>query len=135
MCVCNTVCTFCLAHSEYGGFGSVAGKIEIEVKINHEGEVNRLVSGVFFILTHLPFHALSPSPPSLPPSSLPPSLLSPSPPSLSSSLSPTLLSVCVALSLSLSLYLSLFLSLQSTLYASELVLGSHKDTFSRCVSV
>lgn len=26
---------------EYGGFGSVAGKIEIEVKINHEGEVNR----------------------------------------------------------------------------------------------
>uniref|UniRef100_A0A1X7UZY3 Histone-binding protein RBBP4-like N-terminal domain-containing protein n=1 Tax=Amphimedon queenslandica TaxID=400682 RepID=A0A1X7UZY3_AMPQE len=25
---------------EYGGFGSVAGKIEIEVKINHEGEVN-----------------------------------------------------------------------------------------------
>ena len=26
---------------EYGGFGSVTGKIEIEVKINHEGEVNR----------------------------------------------------------------------------------------------
>ena len=51
VCVCNTVCTFCLAHTVYGGFGSVAGKIEIEVKINHEGEVNRLVSGVplFFI--------------------------------------------------------------------------------------
>ena len=30
-------------HTEYGGFGSVAGKIEIEVKINHEGEVNRSV--------------------------------------------------------------------------------------------
>ena len=27
--------------SEYGGFGSVSGKIEIDVKINHEGEVNR----------------------------------------------------------------------------------------------
>ncbi len=27
--------------SEYGGFGSVAGKIEIEIKINHDGEVNR----------------------------------------------------------------------------------------------
>nr|XP_039268179.1 histone-binding protein RBBP4-like [Styela clava] len=26
---------------EFGGFGSVAGKIEIEIKINHEGEVNR----------------------------------------------------------------------------------------------
>lgn len=26
---------------EYGGFGSVSGKIEIEIKINHEGEVNR----------------------------------------------------------------------------------------------
>ena len=30
--------TFCL---EFGGFGSVSGKIEIEIKINHEGEVNR----------------------------------------------------------------------------------------------
>lgn len=29
---------FCL---EFGGFGSVSGKIEIEIKINHEGEVNR----------------------------------------------------------------------------------------------
>ena len=29
--------------TEYGGFGSVAGKIEIEVKINHEGVVNRSV--------------------------------------------------------------------------------------------
>ncbi|TWW67008.1 Histone-binding protein RBBP7 [Takifugu flavidus] len=26
---------------EFGGFGSVSGKIEIELKINHEGEVNR----------------------------------------------------------------------------------------------
>ena len=28
-------------YSEFGGFGSVSGKIEIEIKINHEGEVNR----------------------------------------------------------------------------------------------
>ncbi|CAI2314043.1 unnamed protein product [Caenorhabditis sp. 36 PRJEB53466] len=27
--------------SEYGGFGSVSGKVEPDVKINHEGEVNR----------------------------------------------------------------------------------------------
>ncbi|XP_014882119.1 histone-binding protein RBBP7-like isoform X1 [Poecilia latipinna] len=27
--------------AEFGGFGSVSGKIEIEIKINHEGEVNR----------------------------------------------------------------------------------------------
>ncbi len=26
---------------EYGGFGSVSGKIETDIKINHEGEVNR----------------------------------------------------------------------------------------------
>ena len=26
---------------EYGGFGSVGGKIETDIKINHEGEVNR----------------------------------------------------------------------------------------------
>ena len=26
---------------EFGGFGSISGKIEIEIKINHEGEVNR----------------------------------------------------------------------------------------------
>jgi histone-binding protein RBBP4 len=26
---------------EFGGFGSVSGKIEVEIKINHEGEVNR----------------------------------------------------------------------------------------------
>lgn len=26
---------------EFGGFGAVAGKIEINIKINHEGEVNR----------------------------------------------------------------------------------------------
>ena len=25
---------------EFGGFGSVSGKIEIEIKINHEGEVS-----------------------------------------------------------------------------------------------
>ena len=38
--MCNTVCTVVQSMS---GFGSVAGKIEIEVKINHEGEVNRSV--------------------------------------------------------------------------------------------
>jgi histone-binding protein RBBP4 len=27
--------------AEYGGFGSVSGKIEIDIKINHDGEVNR----------------------------------------------------------------------------------------------
>ena len=26
---------------EFGGFGTVSGKIEIDIKINHEGEVNR----------------------------------------------------------------------------------------------
>lgn len=31
----------CSFSSEFGGFGSVSGKIEIEIKINHEGEVNR----------------------------------------------------------------------------------------------
>lgn len=31
---------FCLS-AEFGGFGSVSGKIEIEIKISHEGEVNR----------------------------------------------------------------------------------------------
>lgn len=31
----------CSSPSEFGGFGSVSGKIEIEIKINHEGEVNR----------------------------------------------------------------------------------------------
>ncbi|CAB1350467.1 unnamed protein product, partial [Coregonus sp. 'balchen'] len=29
------------AQFNFGGFGSVSGKIEIEIKINHEGEVNR----------------------------------------------------------------------------------------------
>ena len=33
--------------SEFGGFGSVSGKIEIEIKINHEGEVNRFVCTAF----------------------------------------------------------------------------------------
>ena len=32
---------FILSSVEYGGFGSVSGKIEIEIKINHDGEVNR----------------------------------------------------------------------------------------------
>ncbi len=27
--------------AEFGGFGSVSGKIDIEIRINHEGEVNR----------------------------------------------------------------------------------------------
>jgi histone-binding protein RBBP4 len=27
--------------SEFGGFGSVTGKIEVEIKMNHDGEVNR----------------------------------------------------------------------------------------------
>lgn len=26
---------------EFGGFGSANGKIEIDIKINHDGEVNR----------------------------------------------------------------------------------------------
>ena len=30
-----------LFYAEYGGFGSVSGKIETDIKINHEGEVNR----------------------------------------------------------------------------------------------
>lgn len=39
-------CTFPCCHgdcvcAEYGGFGSVAGKIEVEIRINHSGEVNR----------------------------------------------------------------------------------------------
>ena len=32
---------FLCCPTEFGGFGSVSGKIEIEIKINHEGEVNR----------------------------------------------------------------------------------------------
>ena len=32
---------FVFSFPEFGGFGSVSGKIEIEIKINHEGEVNR----------------------------------------------------------------------------------------------
>jgi hypothetical protein len=34
-------CNKFILFSEFGGFGSVSGKIEIEIKINHEGEVNR----------------------------------------------------------------------------------------------
>lgn len=35
------MCLFFLLTLEFGGFGSVTGKIECEIKINHEGEVNR----------------------------------------------------------------------------------------------
>jgi hypothetical protein len=35
------IMTLACGISEFGGFGSVSGKIEIEIKINHEGEVNR----------------------------------------------------------------------------------------------
>ena len=38
--MCIMVC-YVFFISEFGGFGSVSGKIEIEIKINHEGEVNR----------------------------------------------------------------------------------------------
>lgn len=37
----NVLKSDCILLSEFGGFGSVSGKIEIEIKINHEGEVNR----------------------------------------------------------------------------------------------
>ena len=43
--------------SEFGGFGSVSGKIEIEIKINHEGEVNRaryMPQNPFIIATKTP---------------------------------------------------------------------------------
>ena len=26
---------------EFGGFGAITGKIDVEIKMNHEGEVNR----------------------------------------------------------------------------------------------
>lgn len=42
---------------EYGGFGSVSGKIEIDIKINHEGEVNRaryMPQSPFIIATKTP---------------------------------------------------------------------------------
>lgn len=32
---------FLFCFLEFGGFGLVSGKIEIEIKINYEGEVNR----------------------------------------------------------------------------------------------
>lgn len=38
---CKPFTCMCLAVLEYGGFGSVGGKIETDIKINHEGEVNR----------------------------------------------------------------------------------------------
>ena len=34
---------------EFGGFGSVSGKIEIEIKINHEGEVSSLYLLVYMM--------------------------------------------------------------------------------------
>ena len=39
---------------EFGGFGSVSGKIEIEIKINHEGEVRCVTvkSNFSFVITH-----------------------------------------------------------------------------------
>lgn len=37
----NTINIFAHLPAEFGGFGSVSGKIEIEIKISHEGEVNR----------------------------------------------------------------------------------------------
>ena len=42
---------------EYGGFGSVSGKIEIDIKINHDGEVNRaryMPQNAFIIGTKTP---------------------------------------------------------------------------------
>ena len=44
--ICFSLSQFDASHydnekGEFGGFGSVSGKIEIEIKINHEGEVNR----------------------------------------------------------------------------------------------
>lgn len=42
---------------EYGGFGSVGGKIETDIKINHEGEVNRaryMPQSPFIIATKTP---------------------------------------------------------------------------------
>ena len=38
---CFLFCFVLFCFLEFGGFGSVSGKIEIEIKINHEGEVNR----------------------------------------------------------------------------------------------
>lgn len=38
--ICTVVHSYIL-FPEFGGFGSVSGKIDIEMKINHEGEVNR----------------------------------------------------------------------------------------------
>ena len=49
---------------EYGGFGSVGGKIETDIKINHEGEVNRYMwsLSVRDILTPIQHTLLPPSP-------------------------------------------------------------------------
>ena len=42
---------------EFGGFGSVSGKIEIEIKINHEGEVSCLDANLY--LAPLELHAMN----------------------------------------------------------------------------
>ena len=34
---------------EFGGFGSVSGKIEIEIKINHEGEVSCIDAKLYLV--------------------------------------------------------------------------------------
>ena len=44
--IISTVCLLSL-YLEFGGFGSVSGKIDIEIKINHEGEVNRSVIVIY----------------------------------------------------------------------------------------
>jgi WD40 repeat protein len=31
----------CEKRTEFGGFGNITGKIDVEIRINHEGEVNR----------------------------------------------------------------------------------------------
>ena len=48
-------CTQTLTHLEYGGFGSVSGKIETDIKINHEGEVNRYMYTMYTKKT-LPYY-------------------------------------------------------------------------------
>ena len=42
---------------EFGGFGSVSGKIEIEIKINHEGEVSCMDAKLYLVpLEWLPLY-------------------------------------------------------------------------------
>jgi hypothetical protein len=43
-CLCIAVSGQLLTHAfavEHGGFGSVSGKVDVKLKFNHEGEVNR----------------------------------------------------------------------------------------------